>query len=71
MDILIILIIMILCGIFIPYISNIIYKPLEDFNSLNTIEKILWGLFYIFIVNWFVIAPSIIFFDCFKYIFIK
>lgn len=71
MDYLIRFIIMILCGVFIPYIANIIYKPLKSYNELNAVEKILWGCFYLFIVNWFVITPSMLFFNCFKYIFIK
>lgn len=71
MDILIRIIIMIFTGILIPYLSNIIYEPLKHYKELTKIEKILWGLGYIFIINWIIITPSILFFDCFKYIFIR
>lgn len=71
MDILIRLIIMLICGIAIPYLGNMIYKPLESFKELDAIGKILWSLFYIFIMNWFVITPSLIFVNCFKYIFLQ
>lgn len=71
MDYIIRFIIMISCGIFIPYIAKTVYEPLKSFNEFNTVEKILWGSFYFFIVNWIVITPSIIFFECFKYVFIK
>lgn len=70
MDIIIRILIMLGCGIWIIYFSTF-YRPFENFKELNIIEKILWGLFYIFIVNWFIIVPSVIFLDCFKYIFIK
>lgn len=68
MDKLIRIILMIICGISLPFIAMNLYKPFEDFKELNTIEQILWLLLYIFIANWLVIAPSIIFFKCFEYI---
>ncbi len=71
MDILIRLIIMLMCGIAIPYISNMIYEPLKYFKELDIVEKILWSLFYIFLMNWFIITPSLIFVNCFKYIFLQ
>lgn len=71
MNILIRIIIMILSGIAIPYLANIIYEPMREFNELNKIEKILWILIYIFILNWFIVVPSMYFFECFRYIFIK
>ena len=71
MDYVIRFIIMILCGAFIPYIANIIYEPLKSYNELNAVEKLLWACFYIFIANWLMIAPSIVFLNCFKYIFIR
>lgn len=70
MDILIRVIVMILSGISLPFIANAIYEPVKKFNELNIVEKIIWGLVYFFIVNWFIIIPSIWFVECFKYIFI-
>ena len=75
MDIFIRIIIMLLMGIAIPFIANLIYSPLgkkfENLKEENIITKIFIFLFYIFCANWFIITPCIIFFDCFKYIFIK
>lgn len=71
MDIIIRIVIMIAISIYIPYIANIIYKPLRDkeaVEELNIIEKIGYA-FLFFLLNWFIIAPAVIFMDCFKYIF--
>lgn len=70
MDILIRIILMIISGFSIPYIANLIYSPMENFKELSIVSKIGVLLFYTFIANWFIILPSIIFMDCFKYIFI-
>ena len=67
MDKLIRLFIFIIASGSIPFIANIIYKAFEDFKELTTVEKTLWGGFYIFILNWFIITPSIVAFECFKY----
>ena len=69
MDILIRIILMLISGFSIPYIANL-YSPMENFKELSIVSKIGVLLFYTFIVNWFIILPSIIFMDCFKYIFI-
>lgn len=71
MDKLIRIVIMIIVGLFLPYIANIIYKPFRDTDAIqemNIVEKILWGLFYVFIMNWLIVAPAMIFSECFKYI---
>ena len=71
MDILIRIFIMIICGLIIPHISKTIYEPLNSFEELNIVVKILWSLAYIFIINWFVIGPSLVFVECFKYVFMQ
>lgn len=71
MDKLIRVIIMIIASGSLPFIANIIYEPfkdIENFKELNIVEKILWGGIYIFILNWFIITPSIVIFNCFKYL---
>ena len=73
MDILIRIIIMVGCSIFIPYIGNSLYSPLSEINFKNLdkqekINLIPQALLYMFFLNWFIIAPSIVFFYCFKYI---
>lgn len=71
MDKIIRIILMIIAGGSLPFISNIIYKPfrdIEDIKKMNIVEKVLWGFFYIFIMNWFVIAPAIVFIECLKYL---
>ncbi len=65
MDIFIRIIIMIICSIIISYIATNIYMPLND---LDKKEKIYMYIFYGFFINWFIITPSIVFFECFKYI---
>lgn len=70
MDILIRIILMIITGFSIPYIANL-YTSMKNFKELSIISKIGVLLFYTFIANWFIIIPSIIFMDCFKYIFIR
>lgn len=73
MDILIRVVLMLICSIFIPYMGNLLYSPLSEikFKELNKTEKIElipYGLLYIFFLNWFIIVPSILFADCFKYV---
>lgn len=73
MDILIRFVIMMICSIFIPYIGNLLYSPLSEIkhkklSSNEKIELIHCFLLYVFILNWFIIAPAIIFIDCLKYI---
>lgn len=71
MDVVIRVIIMIAISIYIPWVSNIIYKPLRDteaIKELDIIEKIGYA-FLFFLLNWFVIAPATIFMECFKYVF--
>lgn len=71
MDKLIRIIVMIIASGALPFIANLIYEPFkkkEDLKELNIVEKILWGAFYIFILNWFIIMPSVVFFECFKYL---
>lgn len=73
MDIFIRILIMIGVSVALPLIANIIYEPFRDkksFKELNIIEKIGMCILY-FILNWFIIVPSILFFECFKYVFIK
>ncbi len=76
MDIVIRIIIMIVITIVLPFIAKLISKPfqdkeaLEDFKKSNIIEKIGYFIMYFFL-NWLIIAPSLIFIECFKYIFIK
>ena len=65
------IILMIISGFSIPYIANLIYSPMKDFKELSIIFKVGVLLFYTFISNWFIILPSIIFMECFKYVFIK
>lgn len=71
MDKLVRIIIMLFVGGCIPFLANIIYEPFRDLDNikkLNIVEKVLWGGFYIFILNWLIIVPSMIFFECFKYL---
>lgn len=68
MNIIIRIIVMIISGVAIIFIANKLYEPINEFKTLDTVEKTLWTFFYIFIANWFIIAPSIIFFNCFVYI---
>ena len=70
MDILIRIVLMLGCGLLIPYIGRWLYGPLVEvnFKELEKSELISQAFIYIFILNWFIIAPSIIFFNCFKYI---
>ena len=70
MDILIRIILMIGCGILIPYIGRWLYGPLIEvnFKELEKSELISQAFLYVFIFNWFIIVPSIIFVDCIKYI---
>lgn len=73
MDILIRVILMLVCSIFIPYIGNLLYSPLskikfKELSKDEKIELIPYGLLYVFLLNWFIIAPSIVFINCFKYI---
>ena len=71
MDKLIRIIIMVIASGILPFIANIIYEPfrnIKDFKELNFVEKILWIIFYIFIMNWLVIVPSVLAFECLKYI---
>lgn len=71
MDILIRIILMLITGFSLPYISNLIYSQMKDFKKLSIVSKIGVLLFYAFIVNWFIILPSIVFIECFKYVFVK
>lgn len=71
MDILIRIILMLITGFSLPYISNLIYSQMKDFKKLSIVSKIVVLLFYAFIVNWFIILPSIVFIECFKYVFVK
>ena len=70
MGVLIRIIIMFISGGAIPFIANIIYSDFkEDFNNLkNNFEKIAFLLFYMLLPNFFIIVPSIVFFNCFTYI---
>lgn len=73
MDILIRVILMIICSIIIPLIGKLLYSPLseikyKELNKSEKIELIPYGLLYIFLFNWFIITPSIVFFNCLKYI---
>ena len=73
MDILVRIIIMIAITILLPFIAKIISEPLyekEDLKNSNIIEKIGYFVIY-FLLNWFIIAPSLVFMECFKYVFIK
>lgn len=70
MDILIRILLMLGCGILIPYIGRWLYGPLVEvnFKELEKSEIISQAFIYIFILNWFIIAPSIVFVNSFKYI---
>ncbi len=73
MDILIRIILMIICSIFIPYIGCLLYSSLSEINfkelsKKEKIDLIPQTFLYIFFLNWFIIAPSYIFMECFKYI---
>ena len=73
MDIIIRVVLMMVITIFLPVIADIVgelsYKKTK-IRKENIIEKI--GYFIIvFLYNWFIIVPAIVFFECFKYIFVR
>lgn len=68
MDILIRIIIAVGLSIALPFIGDILYEDMSKFKELNKKEKITTLLFYVFIGNLFIITPSFIIMECFKYL---
>ena len=68
MDKLIRIVIMIIASGSIPFIAKIIYEPFQKFDEFSDTEKYMWLAFYTFVLNWLIIAPSIIVLKCAEYI---
>lgn len=73
MDVFIRIVVMILMGIAIPLIGNWLYgdidfKKNKEMSNSEKADLIPTALLYIFFLNWFIIGPSVVFMECFKYL---
>lgn len=68
MDILIRIVLMLVSGVAIPFIAKFLYEPMNNFRKQKKSSQIKILILYFLFFNWFIIAPAIIFIECFKYL---